>query len=270
MLPPDTYADQVVVVTGGGTGLGKAMAAEFARLGAAVAIASRKAEHREGGVRSLEALGATAIAVELDVRNEGAVAATFDQIERELGPADVLINNAAGNFPSQAVKMSANGWRSVVDIVLNGTFLCSTEFARRAIARSAPGAVLNIGATYSWTGGPGTAHSAAAKAGVTNLTQSLAVEWAPNGIRVNCLAPGLFPHGDLPPVLLARQNPEVDGNRIPAGRVGQPHELGWAATYLCSPYAAYLTGHTLVLDGANWLRRGLTMPEFTPIDQQFP
>jgi NAD(P)-dependent dehydrogenase (short-subunit alcohol dehydrogenase family) len=270
MLPPDTYAGQVVVVTGGGTGLGKAMATEFARLGAAVAIASRKAEHRESGVRSLAALGANAIGVELDVRNEGAVAATFDQIERELGPADVLINNAAGNFPSQAVKMSANAWRSVVDIVLNGTFLCSTEFARRAIARSAPGAVLNIGATYSWTGGPGTAHSAAAKAGVTNLTQSLAVEWAPKGIRVNCLAPGLFPHEDLPPVLLARQNPEVDSKRIPAGRVGQPHELGWAATYLCSPYAAYLTGHTLVLDGANWLRRGLSMPEFIPIDEQFP
>jgi NAD(P)-dependent dehydrogenase (short-subunit alcohol dehydrogenase family) len=270
MLPPDTYAGQLVVVTGGGTGLGKAMATEFARLGAAVAIASRKPEHRENGVRALEALGTKAIGFELDVRNEGAVTATFDQIERELGPADVLINNAAGNFPSQAVKMSANAWRSVVDIVLNGTFLCSKEFARRAIARSAPGAILNIGATYSWTGGPGTAHSAAAKAGVTNLTQSLAVEWAPKGIRVNCLAPGLFPHGDLPPVLLARQDPAVDGKRIPAGRVGQPHELGWAATYLCSPYAAYLTGHTLVLDGGNWLRRGLTMPEFVPIDEQFP
>jgi NAD(P)-dependent dehydrogenase (short-subunit alcohol dehydrogenase family) len=270
MLPPDTYAGQVVVVTGGGTGLGKAMAAEFGRLGAAVAVASRKPEHRESGVQALTTLGAKAIGVEVDVRDEGAVAATFDQIERELGPADVLINNAAGNFPSQAVKMSANAWRSVVDIVLNGTFLCSTEFARRAIARSAPGAILNIGATYSWTGGPGTAHSAAAKAGVTNLTQSLAVEWAPKGIRVNCLAPGLFPHQDLPPVLLARQNPAVDGKRIPAGRVGQPHELGWAATYLCSPYAAYLTGHTMVLDGGNWLRRGLTMPDFVPIDEQFP
>lgn len=270
MLPPDTYAGQVVVVTGGGTGLGKAMAAEFARLGGAVAVASRKAEHRETGVRALKALGAKAVGVELDVRDEAAVAAAFDRIERELGPADVLINNAAGNFPSQAVKMSGNAWRTVVDIVLNGTFLCSTEFARRAIARSAPGAILNIGATYSWTGGPGTAHSAAAKAGVTNLTQSLAVEWAPKGIRVNCLAPGLFPHRDLPPVLLARQNPAVDGKRVPGGRVGQPHELGWAATYLCSPFAAYLTGHTLVLDGANWLRRGLTMPDFVPIDEQFP
>ena len=246
------------------------MAIEFARLGASVAIASRRPEHRESGVRALEAAGARAIGVELDVRDDIAVAATFDVIESQLGPVDVLINNAAGNFPSQAVNLSANAWRSVVDIVLNGTFLCSSEFARRAIRRSATGAVLNIGATYSWTGGPGTAHSAAAKAGVTNMTQSLAVEWAPNGIRVNCLAPGLFPHDDLPPVLLARQNPQADGKRIPGGRVGQPHELGWAATYLCSPYAAYLTGHTLVLDGANWLRRGLTMPDFIPIDEQFP
>jgi NAD(P)-dependent dehydrogenase (short-subunit alcohol dehydrogenase family) len=270
MLPSDTFAGQVVAVTGGGTGLGKAMATEFARLGAAIAVASRNPEHRTSGVQAIEAVGAKAIGVALDVRDDRSVAKTFDEIEEHLGPVDVLINNAAGNFPSQAVKLSANAWRSVVDIVLNGTFLCSAEFARRAMDRGAPGAILNIGATYSWTGGPGTAHSAAAKAGVTNLTQSLAVEWAPNGIRVNCLAPGLFPHDDLPPVLLARQNPEADGKRIPGGRVGQPHELGWAATYLCSPFASYLTGHTLVLDGANWLRRSLTMPEFVPIDEQFP
>jgi NAD(P)-dependent dehydrogenase (short-subunit alcohol dehydrogenase family) len=197
MLPPDTYAGQVVVVTGGGTGLGKAMATEFARLGAAVAIASRKAEHRESGVAALTALGAKAIGVELDVRDEGAVAATFDEIERELGPADVLINNAAGNFPSQAVKMSANAWRSVVDIVLNGTFLCSTEFARRAIARSAPGAILNIGATYSWTGGPGTAHSAAAKAGVTNMNGrpgvSVSTAWRPACFRTRICLPCCWP-----------------------------------------------------------------------------
>lgn len=270
MLPPTTYAGQVVLVTGGGTGLGKAMATEFARLGATLVIASRKSDHRDSGVAAMRGLDANAIGVELDVRDPDAITAAFDEIEREVGPADVLVNNAAGNFPSQAVKLSANGWRSVIDIVCNGTFLCSTEFARRAIARSAPGAILNIGATYSWTGGPGTAHSAAAKAAVTNLTQSLAVEWAPNGIRVNCLAPGLFPHEDLPARMLASQDPSVAGKRIPAGRVGIPHELGWAATYMCSPYAAYLTGHTLVLDGANWLRRGLTMPEFVPIDAQFP
>jgi NAD(P)-dependent dehydrogenase (short-subunit alcohol dehydrogenase family) len=270
MLPPNTFAGQVVVVTGGGTGLGRAMAVEFARAGAAVAVASRDQDHRDNGVRAVEEAGGKATATPLDVRDADAVAAMFGQVEKDLGPADVLINNAAGNFPVQAVRMSPNAWCSVVDIVLNGTFLCSTEFARRAMARGAPGAVLNIGATYVWTGGPGTAHSAAAKAAVTNLTQSLAVEWAPHGIRVNCLAPGRFPHDDLPKALLARQDPAADAKRIPAGRVGQLHELAWAATYMCSPYAAYLSGHTLVLDGANWLRRGLTMPEFVPIEQQLP
>ena len=152
--------------------------------------------------------------------------------------------------------------------MLDGTFFCSTEFARRRIAAGEGGAVLNIGATYSWTGGPGTAHSAAAKAGVTNLTQSLAVEWAPHGIRVNCLAPGLFPHDDLPPRLRRGRTEADDARRVPAGRVGRPHELGWAATYLCSPYATYLSGHTLVLDGANWLRRGLRMPAFVPVADQ--
>ena len=270
MLPPNTYAGQVVVVTGGGTGLGRAMAVEFARLGAAVVIASRKPDHRETGCRAVEQVGGTALGVALDVRDADAVAAMFDTVERDLAPVDVVINNAAGNFPVPAARMSPNAWRSVVDIVLTGSFLCSREFGVRAIARGAPGAVLNIGATYSWTGGPGTAHSAAAKAGVTNLTQSLAVEWAPHGIRVNCLAPGKFPHDDLPEALRARSTPEQDAARIPGGRVGQPHEIGWAATYLCSPYAAYLTGHTLVLDGANWLRRSLTMPEFTAIEEQLP
>lgn len=268
MLPRGTFDGAVVLVTGGGTGLGRAIATEFARLGAGIAVASRKPEHREAGCRAIESVGATAVGVEVDVRDATAVTAMFDTVESALGPVDVLVNNAAGNFPVPALQMSANAWRSVVDIVLNGTFLCSTEFARRAIERNVDAAVLNIGATYSWTGGPGTAHSAAAKAGVTNLTQSLAVEWAPHGIRVNCLAPGMFPHDDLPEVLRKQSDPTTQASRIPAGRVGHPHELGWAATYLCSPYAVYLTGHTLVLDGANWLRRGLTMPEFTPIEQQ--
>jgi NAD(P)-dependent dehydrogenase (short-subunit alcohol dehydrogenase family) len=195
----------------------------------------------------------------------------FDEIEKECGPIDVLVNNAAGNFPVLAEKMSPNAWRAVTDIVLDGTFFCSTELARRAIASGREAAILNIGATYSWTGGPGTAHSAAAKAGVTNMTMSLAVEWAPYGIRVNCLAPGLFPHDDLPSVLRDKNNrsEEQDAARVPAGRVGRPHELGWIATYMCSPFASYLSGHTAVLDGANWLRRGLRMPDFVPVYEQF-
>lgn len=268
MLPPDTYKGQVVVVTGGGTGLGRAIAVEFARLSASVVVASRKSEHRDAGCQSVREAGGMALGVHADVRDADAVASIFDAAEREFGPVDILVNNAAGNFPVPAANMSANAWRSVVDIVLNGTFLCSKEFGVRAISRGAQGAILNIGATYAWTGGPGAAHSAAAKAGVTNLTQSLAVEWAPHGIRVNCVAPGRFPHDDVPETLRSRSSPELDAMTIPAGRVGQLHEIGWTATYLCSPFASYLSGHTLVLDGANWLRRGLAMPEFIPIEQQ--
>ncbi|GAA0616785.1 2,4-dienoyl-CoA reductase [Sporichthya brevicatena] len=272
MLPAGTFAGQVVAVTGGGTGLGKAIAVEFARLGAAVAVLSRKPEHHAKGVAAIEVVGAKAGAFAVDVRDPEAIAVAFDEVEAALGPVDVLVNNAAGNFPQPAEDISPRGWRAVTDIVLDGTFFASTEFARRARAGGRPGAVLNIAATYAWTGGPGTAHSAAAKAGVVNLTQSLAVEWAPDGIRVNGLAPGLFPHEDVPPQMRA-DTPEGLASlarTVPAGRVGSPHELGWAATFLCSPYAAYLTGHTLVLDGGNWLRRGLRMPDFLPVREQFP
>jgi NAD(P)-dependent dehydrogenase (short-subunit alcohol dehydrogenase family) len=272
MLPRDTFAGEVVMVTGGGTGLGKAIAVEFGRTGAAVAIVSRSAEHRARGIEAVEAAGARAIGVEVDVREPEQVARAFDVVEGQLGGVGVLVNNAAGNFPVAAEELSPKGWRSVTDIVLNGTFNCSRELAVRRIAAGEPGAILNIGATYAWTGGPGAAHSAAAKAGVVNMTMTLAVEWAPYGIRVNCLCPGLFPHEDMPAHMTANR-PEgyaEAGKTIPAGRVGRPHELGWAATYLCSPFASYVTGETLVVDGANWQRRGLKMPEVVPITQQVP
>jgi NAD(P)-dependent dehydrogenase (short-subunit alcohol dehydrogenase family) len=271
MLPAGTFAGDVVLVTGGGTGLGKAIAVEFGRLGATVAIVSRDPGHRASGVAAVEAAGARAVATAADVREPASIAAAFDTIEAAAGPVTVLVNNAAGNFTARAEAMSANAWRAVTQIVLDGTFFCASELARRRIPSGDGAAILNIGATYAWTGGPGTAHSAAAKAGVANLTQSLAVEWAPHGIRVNGLAPGLFPHDDLPGRLRGERTEADDAARVPGGRVGRPHELGWAATYLCSPFAAYLTGHTLVLDGANWLRRGLRMPEFVPVwDQLAP
>ena len=273
MLPEDTFANEVVVVTGGGTGIGRAICEEFARVGAKVAIASRKQEHRDRGVAAVEAVGGQAVGVAVDVRDPDAVASAFDQVEDTLGPVDHLINNAAGNFPVPAESMSPGAWRSVNQIVLDGTFFASTEFARRRLALGEPGSIVNIGATYSWTGGPGHAHSAAAKAGVWNLTMSLAVEWAPDGIRVNGLVPGVFPHGDHPAALKAvRKDTREEGkaSRIPAGRVGRLRELGWATTYLCSPFAAYLSGHWLVLDGANWLRRNVVMPEFTAVRDTIP
>ena len=268
-LPPGSYDGQVVMVTGGGTGLGKAMAVEFARLGAAVAVVSRKEEHRKAGVAAVEAAGARAFDVGCDIRDPAAVAATFDAVCDALGMPDVLLNNAAGNFPVPAEDMSPNAWRAVVDIVLNGTFFCSREFGRRHIAAGTPASILNVGASYAWTGGPGFAHSAAAKAGVKNLTETLAVEWAPYGIRVNGIVPGLFPHEDetqnIRSVPERRKN---DAARAPAMRVGHPHELGWAATFLASPFASYVTGHTLVVDGANWQRRAMLQPEFVPIREQ--
>ena len=273
MLPEKTFAGDVVVVTGGGTGIGRAISVEFARLGAAVAIASRKEEHRASGVAAVNEAGGRGFGVAVDVRDPEAIKTAFDAIEGELGPVTHLINNAAGNFPVAAEAISPNGWRSVEQIVLDGTFFCSSEFARRRIAAGAGGSILNIGASYAWTGGPGTAHSAAAKAGVWSLTMSLAVEWAPDDIRVNGLVPGLFPTDDHPEAMRAipvGQSETERAGRIPAGRLGRLRELGWAATYLCSPFASYLTGHWLVLDGANWLRRNVVMPEFTPVRDTLP
>jgi NAD(P)-dependent dehydrogenase (short-subunit alcohol dehydrogenase family) len=268
-LPAGTFENTVVMVTGGGTGLGKAIAVEFARLGAEVAIASRSGDHRDAGRAAVESAGSRAVSVELDVRKPEEVTAAFDAVEEELGLPDVLINNAAGNFPIPAEDLSPNGWRAVVGIVLDGTFFCAREFARRHLAAGTPGSIVNIGGNYAWTGGPGFVHSAAAKAGVKNLTETLAVEWAPYGIRVNCLVPGLMPHEDEPEQI--RNVPgrgERDATSVPALRVGEPRELGWAATFLASPFASYITGETLVVDGANWQRRALMQPEFTPIRDQ--
>jgi NAD(P)-dependent dehydrogenase (short-subunit alcohol dehydrogenase family) len=268
-LPAGCYAGQSVVVTGGGTGLGKAIALEFARLGAAVAIWSRGEEHRRAGAAAVEAEGARALGVACDVRDPAAVAAAFDATEAALGLPDVLVNNAAGNFPVPAEDLSPNGFRSVVEIVLHGTFHCAREFGRRHIAAGRPGSILNVGASYAWTGGPGFAHSAAAKAGVKNLTETLAVEWGPYGIRVNGIVPGLVPHEDEAAAIRGvPERGEGEDARAPAGRVGAPREIGWAAVFLASPWAAYVSGHSFVVDGANWQRRALLQPPFEPIREQ--
>jgi NAD(P)-dependent dehydrogenase (short-subunit alcohol dehydrogenase family) len=151
---------------------------------------------------------------------------------------------------------------------LDGTFFCSRELHTRLLAAGHGGSILNIVSTAAETGGPGMVHSAAAKAGVVSLTKTLAVEWARAGIRVNAIAPGLFPHDDMPEAIRAVRDESVDDSRQPVGRAGQPRELGWAATYLCSPYAAFITGHVLVVDGGNWLRRDFAMPPFRSIEEQ--
>ncbi|MFD4241732.1 SDR family oxidoreductase [Streptomyces sp. NPDC058525] len=272
-LPPGTYAGQVVLVTGGGTGLGKAIAAEFARLGADLVIASRRAEQLAAAREELAAVpGAGRVtAAVCDIRDPERVADVFDAAEAAFGLPDVLVNNAAANFPSPAEDLSPNAWRAVVDITLTGTWFMTREFGRRHLAVRTPGSIVNIGASYAWTGGPGFAHSAAAKAGVKNLVETLAVEWGPYGIQINGLVPGLFPHADMTGDIrggLDRAAPDAKDGRQPALRVGEPRELGWAATFLASPYARFVTGHTLVVDGANWQRRALVNPEVVPVREQ--
>lgn len=267
-LPKETFAGQTVVVTGGGTGLGKAIAIEFARAGANVGILSRSPEHLETGIKAVEAVGGRAFGASADIRDADQIAAAFTAIEENLGPIVHLVNNAAGNFPAPAEKISPNGWRSITQIVLDGTFFCSREFALRRLAAGQGGTILNIAATYAWTGGPATAASAAAKAGVVNLTQTLSVEWAPDNIRVNGIAPGRFVNPDFPEHMTVGEG-KNPGSNVPAQRTGESHELAWAATFLASPFASYITGHTLVVDGANWLRRSPYMPEFTPVRDIF-
>ena len=268
-LRPGTFDGQTVFVTGGGTGLGKAIALEFARLGASIVIASRKPEHLAAGGEAVNALGGGVLTVECDIREPESIATAFDAATEYLGMPDVLINNAAANFPVPAEDMSPNAWRTVVDITLNGTFFCAREFGRRHLAAGTPASIINIGATYAWTGGPGFAHSAAAKAGVKNLTESLAVEWGPSGIQVNCLVPGLMPHEDMTDDIVGNLDRTHDKDACqPAMRVGERQELGWAATFLASPYGRFISGHTLVVDGANWQRRSLTNPAVVPVREQ--
>src|SRR6478752_3700896 len=268
-LPAGTFAGETVFVTGAGTGLGKAIASEFARLGAPIVIASRKPEHLDAGRAAIEAIGAPVLTVECDIREPDSIAAAFDAATEAFGLPQVLINNAAANFPVPAEDMSPNAWRTVVDITLNGTFFCCREFGRRHIATRTPGSIINVGASYAWTGGPGFVHSAAAKAGIKNLTESLAVEWGPYGIQVNSLVPGLFPHEDMTADIQGNLSRTHDKDATqPALRVGQRQELGWAATFLASPYGRFISGHTLVVDGANWQRRSLTNPAVVTVRDQ--
>jgi NAD(P)-dependent dehydrogenase (short-subunit alcohol dehydrogenase family) len=268
-LPAGTFEGTFVVVTGGGTGLGKATATEFARLGADILLISRDPAHLDAGETALGDFSGRVLTTRCDIRNPEEIAAAFDFAEAEIGLPDVLINNAAANFPVPAEDMSPNAWRTVVDITLNGTFFCAREFARRHFAVDRPGSIINIGASYAWTGGPGFAHSAAAKAGVKNMVETLAVEWGPYGIQVNGLVPGLFPHEDMTADIKTSLDRTSEKDRSqPALRVGRLRELGWAATFLASPYARFISGHTLVVDGANWQRRTLTNPQVVTVRDQ--
>lgn len=257
MLPPNTLQGKVAIITGGGTGLGRAMALEYSRLGAKLVLASRSMEHLEPTVAELRAQGGAAIAVPTDVRDPAQVDRMVRETKEAFGGVDILVNNAAGNFICKAEDLSPNGWRTVVDICLNGTFYCTRAAGKEMISQGRGGRILSVLATYAWVGGPGTVHSAAAKAGVLAMTRTLAVEWAQHGIRVNAITPGATQTQGAGTKLWG--SPEAQARllaRIPVGRLGKPDEIALAAAYLVSPYADYINGENLTMDGGAWLGRG--------------
>lgn len=257
MLQSESFAGKVGIITGGGTGLGFAMAAELARLGATVVLASRSEEHLGPAAESIRSAtgreNAAAIHA-LDVRDAAAVEEMAERVARDFGRIDLLVNNAAGNFISPAEQLSPNGWNAVIGIVLNGTFYCSSSVGKRMIASKSGGSILNIVANYAWTGAAGVVHSASAKAGVIAMTQTLAVEWARHKIRVNAMAPGpVHTEGASSKLFPDERIAEGIRRTIPLRRFANPEEIAQAASYLLSDYASYVTGEVLVIDGGQWL-----------------
>ncbi len=261
MLAEGTFDGKVAIVTGGGTGLGRAMALEFARLGASIVVAGRRPEPLAETIAQIEDQGGAGYPKSTDVRDPEQVDALVAETVRRFGRLDVLVNNAAGNFVVRAEDLSPNGWRAVVSIVLDGGFLCSRAAGRQMIEQGDGGAILSVLASYAWTGGPGTIHSASAKAGLLAMTRTLAVEWAPHGIRVNCICPGPT---DTEGAGGALWPTEADRERvasgIPLGRIGTPEEVAWWSAALCSTYAAWITGENLVIDGGHWLEQESYLP----------
>jgi NAD(P)-dependent dehydrogenase (short-subunit alcohol dehydrogenase family) len=258
MFVQDLLKDQVAVITGGGTGIGLAIAKRLGTLGARVAIASRNALHLEHGTAALRESGIDALAVQVDVRLPEQVDEMVERTVKHFGGLDILVNNAAGNFICRAEDLSPNGWNAVIGIVLNGSFYCSRAAGQYMIARGRGGSIVSILANYVWTGSPGTIHSAAAKAGVMSMTQTLAAEWGRHRIRVNAVAPGPIEASPGAAEKLWNSQAAIDRitEMVPLKRWGRPVEVADAVAFLAAPQAGFITGEILTIDGGAWLGRG--------------
>jgi len=247
---PDLFKDKVVVVSGAGSGIGRGIAFLFARLGAKLAICGRRVELLEDLKTSLDRFGTECFAKPMSIRDPEAVAEFLAEAETALGPIDVLVNNAGGQFPKDSIDLSVNGWNAVIDTNLNGTWYMMQTAARRWRETGCKGAIVNIIAVYS-RGLPQIAHTCAARAGVAYLSKSVAVEWAPLGIRVNCVAPGAIettafayypPEGSA---TFAQANPRQE--------VGDVQDIAEACVYLAAPSGKFITGEVLNVDAGQQL-----------------
>ncbi len=280
MLRDDALKGKTIVVTGGGSGLGKAMTTYFLELGANVVITSRNIEKLQTVKKELEEAirqknggqaGGKGLPVQCDVRNYDEVEAMVAASVKEFGSVDVLLNNAAGNFISPTERLSANAFDTIIDIVLKGTKNCTLAFGKHWIEKKETNkTVLNIVTTYAFTGSAYVVPSATAKAGVLAMTRSLAVEWAKYGIRFNAIAPGPFPTKGawdrlLPGDLKEKFDP---AKKVPVKRVGEHQELANLAAYLVSDFSAYINGEVVVIDGGEWLKGAGQMNLLEEVPQQ--
>lgn len=258
MLRDDALQGKIIVVTGGGSGLGKAMTKYFLELGANVAITSRDLDKLVNTAKELETeTGGKCLALQCDVRHYDQVEKMLQEVLNTFGKVDVLLNNAAGNFISPTERLSANAFDTIIDIVLKGSKNCTLAFGKHWIdSKQESSTILNIVTTYAWTGSAYVVPSATAKAGVLAMTRSLAVEWAKYGIRSNAIAPGPFPtKGAWDRLLPGDLAEKFDmAKKVPLKRVGDHQELANLAAYLVSDFSAYVNGEVITIDGGEWLK----------------
>jgi len=271
MLRDNALKDKVIIVTGGGSGLGKSMTTYFMELGAKVAITSRDLDKLKGTAAELEAVtGGICLPVACDVRHYDQVEQMLETVLSAFGKVDILLNNAAGNFIAPTERLSSNAFDTIIDIVLKGSKNCTLALGKHWIARGEHNkTVLNIVTTYAWTGSGYVVPSATAKAGVLAMTRSLAVEWAKYGIRMNAIAPGPFPtKGAWDRLLPGELREKFDiSKQVPLKRVGDHQELANLAAYLVSDFSAYINGEVVTIDGGEWLQGA---GEFNMLDEITP